>query len=209
MSEYGFRYTEDYLKHHQVLGAKWHKRRYQNYDGSLTEEGRIHYGVGPARDKKAEKEKVKKEKEEAKEAKKAAKKEAKIEAKEMKKNHGQKIADYRKMTEEEVKQSKEKALKTGNVNEIAKNIQSYSKQELDDVYNLIQSRKKITDLTKENIKTGEQKLREWATKLESITKITNSGIAIYNNIAKTSNTFGETNLKIIQGNTNNQNKPKK
>lgn len=35
-----------YLSHSGVKGQKWGIRRYQNADGSLTPEGRIHYGVG-------------------------------------------------------------------------------------------------------------------------------------------------------------------
>lgn len=38
-----------YLAHHGVKLQKWGVRRYQNTDGSLTEEGREHYGVGPSR----------------------------------------------------------------------------------------------------------------------------------------------------------------
>lgn len=34
-----------YLEHHGVLGMKWGVRRYQNADGSLTEQGRKKYGV--------------------------------------------------------------------------------------------------------------------------------------------------------------------
>lgn len=30
----------DYLSHHGILGQRWGIRRYQNKDGSLTEEGR-------------------------------------------------------------------------------------------------------------------------------------------------------------------------
>lgn len=41
--------SEDYLIHYQVKGAKHGVRRYQNKDGSLTNLGRIHYGVGAAR----------------------------------------------------------------------------------------------------------------------------------------------------------------
>ena len=42
-------YTDNkgnYLMHHGVPGQKWGTRRYQNADGSLTAEGRLHYGVG-------------------------------------------------------------------------------------------------------------------------------------------------------------------
>lgn len=35
---------EGYIEHHGILGMKWGVRRYQNADGSLTDEGRKHYG---------------------------------------------------------------------------------------------------------------------------------------------------------------------
>lgn len=44
--------TDDYLAHHGVKGQKRGERRYQNEDGSLTPEGREHYGVGQGRDAK-------------------------------------------------------------------------------------------------------------------------------------------------------------
>lgn len=34
---------QNYLMHHGILGQKWGVRRYQNKDGSLTEEGRVRY----------------------------------------------------------------------------------------------------------------------------------------------------------------------
>ena len=37
--------------HHGVPGQKWGTRRYQNADGSLTAEGRIHYGINGVRPK--------------------------------------------------------------------------------------------------------------------------------------------------------------
>jgi len=44
-----FRWSDE-LYHYQVQGAKHGIRRYQNEDGSLTPLGRIHYGVGKARE---------------------------------------------------------------------------------------------------------------------------------------------------------------
>lgn len=38
------------LKHYGVVGMHWGIRRYQNEDGSLTTEGKIHYGIGVKED---------------------------------------------------------------------------------------------------------------------------------------------------------------
>lgn len=37
--------NHDFLAHHGVIGQKWGHRRYQNPDGSLTPEGRRHWGL--------------------------------------------------------------------------------------------------------------------------------------------------------------------
>lgn len=42
-------YYGNTLYHHGIKGQKWGLRRYQNEDGSLTSEGRRHYGYGEAR----------------------------------------------------------------------------------------------------------------------------------------------------------------
>ena len=47
----GYFYTDEELAHHGIKGQDWGKRRYQYEDGSLTPLGRIHYGVGEARDR--------------------------------------------------------------------------------------------------------------------------------------------------------------
>lgn len=42
--------TKDYILHHGILGQKWGIRRYQNEDGTLTEEGRMRLGIGKYED---------------------------------------------------------------------------------------------------------------------------------------------------------------
>ena len=42
-------FQSNYLAHHGILGMKWGIRRYQNKDGTLTEEGRRRAGLGEAR----------------------------------------------------------------------------------------------------------------------------------------------------------------
>ncbi len=48
--------TTDFLEHYQIKGAKHGIRRFQNFDGTLTAEGRARYGIGPAREKKSDEE---------------------------------------------------------------------------------------------------------------------------------------------------------
>lgn len=43
---YSSDYGSEYLMHHGIKGQKWYRRRYQNEDGSLTEEGKRRYGKG-------------------------------------------------------------------------------------------------------------------------------------------------------------------
>lgn len=40
----------DYIAHHGIKGQKWGVRRYQNPDGTLTDEGRRRYGYGTGAD---------------------------------------------------------------------------------------------------------------------------------------------------------------
>ena len=41
------------LSHYQIKGAKHGIRRFQNFDGTLTDAGRERYGIGPPREKKS------------------------------------------------------------------------------------------------------------------------------------------------------------
>ena len=51
MGEYysGIFVSDEALAHYGVKGQKWGFRRFRNEDGSLTSEGRDHYGIGDPR----------------------------------------------------------------------------------------------------------------------------------------------------------------
>lgn len=49
ISNNGLRPIGPYLAHHGIKGQEWYHRRYQNYDGSYTEAGRLRYGIGKSR----------------------------------------------------------------------------------------------------------------------------------------------------------------
>ena len=52
----------DSLTHWGINGMKWGRRRWQNEDGSLTEEGRRHYGIKERREESRAKERLEREK---------------------------------------------------------------------------------------------------------------------------------------------------
>lgn len=47
-----WKHNDNYLIHYGVKGQKWGERRYRNEDGTLTAEGREHYGIGKMNDTK-------------------------------------------------------------------------------------------------------------------------------------------------------------
>lgn len=49
-----------YIAHHGIKGQQWGVRRWQNEDGSLTTEGRVHYGYGVSDEQKKDAEILKK-----------------------------------------------------------------------------------------------------------------------------------------------------
>lgn len=111
--------SDDFLEHWGTEGMHWGERRYQNYDGSLTEEGRRHYGIGRPRMTKAEKLNLKKKKQQEKNLKKARDAKKKMAKKE------QKAAK----DAENLLKKKQKIFERGDANEIYKNRKLFTTEE--------------------------------------------------------------------------------
>lgn len=119
-----------FLKHYGTLGMKWGERRYQNKDGSLTPEGRRHWGIGPPREKRKSFRLETKEERAERLALKKAKKLKKIELK-------------KKAQEEEIEATKKRLIETGDRDGIYNNRRLFTNEELDEAIKRIDKIEKI------------------------------------------------------------------
>lgn len=130
-------HSED-IYHWGIHGQQWGKRRYQNEDGSLTPLGRIHYGVGEAKERS--KIKIREMKAETKSAVKLAKAQAKA-AKAVANAEKEKIAAKTK----EYRDRKE----ADNIVELER-IKAQREADRQDAKNEAQLNKNLAEATKEN-----------------------------------------------------------
>jgi len=119
-----------FLKHYGTLGMKWGERRYQNKDGSLTPEGRRHWGIGPPREKRKSFRLETKEERAERLALKKAKKLKKIELK-------------KKAQADEIEATKKRLIETGDRNGVYNNRQLFTNDELDEAIKRIDKIEKI------------------------------------------------------------------
>ena len=160
----------DYLAHHGIKNQKWGQRRFQNYDGSLTSEGRKRYGVGESNLSKREK----------KQAEKAKAKAAKIRAKanSKKKVDAQKVAEQKQKRMEYLRDHPEKIYK-------------YRKElTQDDVTEIMQKVKfdqSLKDIRKAEVQRGMKKIDDIRQNVETGLKWYKTGKDAYNTLAELHN----------------------
>lgn len=122
----------NFLAHHGVTGQKWGERRYQNKDGSLTPLGRIHWGIGQARNAVSNKLKTRKSFRLETDSEKRKRLKLKAEKKEEnKKLKLQKAEEVRQKREKAIEDKKAKLIAKGDKDAIYKNRDLFSDEELD------------------------------------------------------------------------------
>lgn len=205
------RYYNDYygldsssleFEHFGIKGQKHGERRYQNEDGSLTPLGRIHYGVGAAREaatilfkgnhKNIEKQQVSEE--EKRKQKEAAKVEAERKAEEEKsKAETAKVEAERKAEEEkaraeaEVKAKadadKKRAINSGVASEVMKYAGQMDNNELQYAVNRVNTMQQLNAYNAKEIEAAQNKT------FDTLAKVGSTALKIGDGLAKASTTY--------------------
>ena len=177
------------LSHHGIKGMSWGNRRAEWYPIDKYEAHLRNMGYS---DRVIKKKMRKAEKGEAKYQKQLAKTRAKNLAK----------AQRSKSYALKLKKEKEDIIKRGDIEKALERIDDFSNEEL----------RIIVDRNQAKINVAKAKTNAMISKLSTVeevvkkaTSITSNSVAIYNNVAKVANAFGDYNLPILGQNNNNSN----
>lgn len=116
------------------------------------------------------------------------KRKLKEEKKALKKSKGlDNIPDYEKLSDEDRWKAKKEAIRTGNVKEANKNVYYFNNDEVQAVLDRYFKKANLKKEATKDIKTGKQKIEEFIAVANTFVKATDTGIKVYNNVAKVRN----------------------
>lgn len=164
--------AENYLVHYGTKGQKWGERRYQNPDGSLTALGRIHYGIGKARD-----------------GVRVVINKSKRKVKTLQEEHKEKVEEKKAQNAEEEKQS---VVRSGDASKILAYQYKLSTQELNDALNRVRANTALRDQAKRDAEAADKE-REDKKKhpMKTIGKLLDMGVNAIDHIDKYRNAFNK------------------
>ena len=165
--------NNDYLAHHGIKNQKWGQRRFQNYDGSLTSEGRKRYGVGESNLSRRERKQAEKAKA------KAAKTRAKANSK--KKADAQKAVEQKQKRMDYLRDHPEK---------IYKYRKDLTQDDVTEIMQKVKFDQSLQDIRKTEVQRGMKKI-------ESIRQNVETGLRWYQTGKNTYNAIAEVNNALI------------
>lgn len=108
--------------------------------------------------------------------------------------------DYSRLSPEEKRLAKDKAIREGNVREAIKNPMEFTDQELTQLKNRFNLNEEVRKLATKDVKSGKQRIRELSDTLDLVATVSTNGIRLYNNVAKVVNGLNESaDLPVIGG----------
>lgn len=181
--------NENYLAHHGILGQRWGVRRYQNSDGSLTEEGRKRRGI-------LRRESASNSEKSIRNVSSAVKDYAAKKHKESQKAKTQRARDIEKAKEKERQRvSEQKAKKAVEAEEnlkqhlrnhprdIYKYRNSLSKEDVDEIMAQVQWDRKCKDISREEYLRGLRTVEDVQKTVKVGASLLNDGLSVYNSTA--------------------------
>lgn len=160
----------DFLAHHGTKGQKWGVRRYQNEDGSLTSEGRKHYGVGTSNKSKKEQKAALKAKAKREKAGEREKKKAETTAEKVVKDRQRKMEYLRDHPEKMYRHRKE-----------------LSEDDVSKIMEKVQFDKKLRNIRRDEIDQGMRKIEDVKRRFDTLNNVYQTSKNTYNNIAEVNN----------------------
>lgn len=162
--------AENYLVHYGTKGQKWGERRYQNPDGSLTALGRIHYGIGKARD-----------------GVRVVINKSKRKVKTLQEEHKEKVEEKKAQNAEEEKQS---VVRSGDASKILAYQDKLSTQELNDALNRVRANTALRDQAKRDADAADKEKEEKKKHpMKTIGKLLDMGVNAIDHIDKYKNAY--------------------
>lgn len=113
--------------------------------------------------------------------------------------------DYKQLSPEEKAKAKSKAIETGNIEEADKNVEEFTNKEIQDVIDRYMKKAQLHKFTSAELARGKRTIESIVDKGYRFVDLTNTGMAVWNNVAKITNTVNkgftgqEGKLPIIQG----------
>lgn len=201
-------FESNYLAHFQIVGAKHGVRRYQNFDGSLTPEGRIRYGVGDPRKAKGKQDEEPKQKKKgfisrAKERKAAKLKEQQRKAALEKARQAKIKKAEEKKKAEEYEKNRQDVLMKGKASDIKQYQGNITNDEYNYVLRRLENEARINALSASEQEKRIKKIDSYAKKIATVTAWADTALVAYNTVADVYNAFSRQNerngLPKVQG----------